>query len=74
MPGFDQLDKNFPGVGAFAENLTNVTKARPQVTQYPQVSSFLGQALVSVLTGESDPQSALDQAAEQSKSALAIPA
>jgi multiple sugar transport system substrate-binding protein len=74
MPGFDQLDKNFPGVGAFAENLTNVTKARPQVPQYPQVSSYLGQALVSVLTGKSDPQSALDQAVEQSNSALAIPA
>jgi multiple sugar transport system substrate-binding protein len=74
MPGFEELDKNFPGVGAFAENLTNVTKARPQVTQYPQVSSFLGQALVAVLTGKATPQEALDQAVEQSTSALAIPA
>jgi multiple sugar transport system substrate-binding protein len=73
MPGFDQLDKNFPGVGAFAQNLSNVTKARPQVTQYPQVSSFLGQALVAVLTGKSSPQDALDQAVEQSNAALAIP-
>ena len=74
LPGFDQLDQNFPGAGAFAENLSNVTKARPQVSQYPQVSTFLGQALIAVLTGDAEPQEALDQAVEQSNAALAIPA
>jgi multiple sugar transport system substrate-binding protein len=74
MSGFAAFDKKYPGVGTFAENLVNVTKARPQVPQYPQVSSFLGQALVSVLLGEAEPQEALDQAAEQSNGALAIPA
>jgi multiple sugar transport system substrate-binding protein len=73
MAGFSQFDKNFPGAGTFAENLTNVTKARPQVPQYPQVSQFLGQALVSVLTGQKSPQEALDQAAQQADAVLAVP-
>jgi multiple sugar transport system substrate-binding protein len=73
LPGFDQLDQKFPGVGTFAENLKNVTKARPQVPQYPQVSSFLGQALVAALTGKATAQEALDQAAQQADAALAIP-
>jgi multiple sugar transport system substrate-binding protein len=74
MPGFAEFGKKYPGVDVFAENLSNVQKARPQISQYPQVSSFLGQAVVSVLLGQSDPQAALDQAAQQSNGALAIPA
>jgi multiple sugar transport system substrate-binding protein len=73
LSGFSQFDKNFPGTGTFAENLTNVTKARPQVTQYPQVSTFLGQAIVSVLLGQKTPQQALDDAAQQSNAVLAVP-
>ena len=73
LPGFSQFDKNFPGTGTFAQNLVNVTKARPQVTQYPQISQFLGQALVSVLLGQKTPQQALDQAAQQSNAVLAVP-
>ena len=73
LPGFSQFDKNFPGTGSFAQNLTNVTKARPQVTQYPQVSQFLGQALISVLLGQKTPQEALDQAAQQSDAVLSAP-
>jgi len=73
LPGFSAFDKNFPGAGTFAENLTNVTTARPQVTQYPQVSQFLGQAIVSVLLGQKGPQEALDQAAQQADAVLAVP-
>jgi len=54
-------------------NLKNVTKARPQITQYPTVSDFLGKALVSVLLGQAQPQQALDQAANQANGALAVP-
>jgi multiple sugar transport system substrate-binding protein len=74
LPGFDQLGQKYPGVDVFAENLSNVQKARPQIPQYPQVSSFLGQAVVSVLLGQSDPKAALDQAAQQANATLAIPA
>jgi multiple sugar transport system substrate-binding protein len=73
MPGFSAFDQKFPGVGVFAENLANVTKARPQVTAYPEVSSDLGQALVSILTSGASPQDALNQAADQANSALAAP-
>ncbi len=48
-------------------------KARPQIPQYPQVSQFLGQAVVSVLLGQAEPQEALDAAAEQTDGVLAIP-
>ena len=74
MPGFAEFGQKYPGVDVFAENLSNVQKARPQIAQYPTVSQFLGQAVVSVLLGQSDPQAALDQAAQQANSALAIPA
>jgi multiple sugar transport system substrate-binding protein len=73
MPGFSQFNKNFPGTGTFAANLANVTKARPQVPQYPQVSKFLGLALVSIVLGQKTPQEALDQAAQQADAVLAIP-
>jgi multiple sugar transport system substrate-binding protein len=74
MPGFAAFDQKYPGVGTFAQNLTNVTKARPQVPQYPQISSFLGLALVKVLQGEASPQDALNEAAEQANGVLAVPA
>src|SRR5436190_18974426 len=74
MPGFSAFDKAYPGVGVFAQNLANVTKARPQVTQYPEVSSFLGLALVSILQGQASPQDALNQAADQANGVLAVPA
>jgi len=73
MPGFSAFDKAYPGVGVFAQNLANVTKARPQVTQYPEVSSFLGLALVSILQGQASPQDALNQAADQANGVLAVP-
>ncbi|TMK60178.1 MAG: ABC transporter substrate-binding protein [Actinobacteria bacterium] len=74
LPGFATFDSKYPGVGTFAQNLVNVTKARPQVTQYPQVSSFLGLALVSILQGQASPQDALNQAANQANGVLAVPA
>ena len=73
LPGFALFDKKYPGVGTFAENLKNVTKARPQIEQYPEVSSDLGQALVSILQGQASPQDALDQAATQANGVLAAP-
>ena len=74
MGGFSAFDKKYPGEGTFASNLSNVTKARPQVPQYPQVSSALGQALSKVLTGNTDPKAALDEAAQTADGKLAIPA
>jgi multiple sugar transport system substrate-binding protein len=64
----------FPGEGTFAENLKNVTKARPQIPQYPRVSTALGQAIVSAIQGKASPPDALNQAAQQANGFLAVPA
>jgi multiple sugar transport system substrate-binding protein len=69
----DQLDAKYPGEGTFAENLSNVTIARPQIPQYPQVSSALGIALVNALQGQQSPQDALNEAAQKADGALAVP-
>jgi multiple sugar transport system substrate-binding protein len=74
MSEFKEFDQKYPGEGTFASNLSNVTKARPQIPQYPQVSSALGQALAKVLTGDADPKQALDEAAQTANGKLAIPA
>ena len=59
------------GVDVFAENLTNVKQARPVLAAYPQVSEAMGNAIVSAMLGQSDPKTALDQAAAQANDALA---
>jgi multiple sugar transport system substrate-binding protein len=65
-PGFvDEFDKKFPGEGLFAENLQNVTKARPVITTYDQISRIMGEAVVKVMLGQGDPKSVLDDAADQ---------
>ncbi|MDF2585423.1 MAG: transporter substrate-binding protein [Mycobacterium sp.] len=66
-----ELDQKLPGTGVFVENLANVEKARPTVEQYPAISEALGQAIVSVMLGESQPAQALDTAAQAADAALA---
>jgi multiple sugar transport system substrate-binding protein len=71
-PGFlDEFDAKFPGEGLFAENLTNVTKARPVITSYEQISTIMGAAIVEAMLGQAEPQAALDDAAQQVNAALA---
>jgi multiple sugar transport system substrate-binding protein len=62
----------FPGVDVFAENLKNVSQARPVLAAYPQISEAMGTAIVSAMLGESEPKAALDQAASESNDALAL--
>jgi multiple sugar transport system substrate-binding protein len=73
LPDFAQFNVKYPGAGTFADNLVNVQKARPQIATYPTVSAALGQAVVSVLTGEGEPQQELDSAAQTADGALAAP-
>jgi len=71
-PGFlDAFDAKFPGEGLFAENLANVTKARPVITSYDQISQIMGTAVVKVMLGQAEPQAALDDAAAQVNTVLA---
>ena len=74
MPQFSPFYERYPEVTTFVKNLANVTKARPQIPQYPQISAALGEAIVLVLTGQSEPQQALDAAAEKANGILAVPA
>jgi len=66
-----QMNAALPGVGAFVANLANVKQARPQIPQYPKISTILGTMIVSVLLGKSQPQAALTAAAQQVDQVLA---
>jgi multiple sugar transport system substrate-binding protein len=73
-PGFLQaMDKALPGVDTFVTNLGNVRQARPQTPVYPKVSQVLGNMIVSVLLGKSQPSAALASAAHQVNQDLANP-
>jgi len=70
--GFDaQMNTQLPGVSTFISNLGNVRQARPQISQYPQLSQAIGTMVVSVLLGKATPQAALAAAASQVNAALA---
>ena len=51
--------------------MTNVTKARPNISQYPEISASLGQAVQSVLLGKSTPAGALATSAKDVKTIFA---
>jgi multiple sugar transport system substrate-binding protein len=71
-PQFAQkMDQALPGVDTFISNLSNVKQARPQLATYPKVSTIIGNMIVSVLLGKSEPQAALASAAQQVDQALA---
>jgi multiple sugar transport system substrate-binding protein len=71
-PGFlDAFDTKFPGEGLFAQNLENVTKARPVIQSYDQISVIMGEAIVKVMLGQAEPKAALDAAAQQVDQVLA---
>jgi multiple sugar transport system substrate-binding protein len=72
--GFDQkMNAALPDVDTFIANLGNVKQARPQTPLYPKVSQILGNMIVSVLLGKSQPSAALSSAAQQVNQALANP-
>jgi multiple sugar transport system substrate-binding protein len=73
-PGFFQaMNKALPGVDTFIDNLKNVRQARPQLPAYPKISQVLGNMVVSVLLGKTQPAAALHSAAQQVNQILANP-
>jgi multiple sugar transport system substrate-binding protein len=66
-----QMNTAVPGMDTFISNLGNVKQARPQIAQYPKISTALGTMIVSVLLGKSQPQAALTAAAQQVDQILA---
>ena len=73
VAGYQTFLDKYPGINVFVDNMSNALKARPVTPKYPAVSEALGQAIVSVLLGKADAQTALDQAAQAVNSALAAP-
>jgi multiple sugar transport system substrate-binding protein len=73
LPAYKQYTAKYPYATVFVDNLNNVTKARPNIPQYPKISIALGQAVQGVLLGKLQPQQALDQATQQIDAALAAP-
>ena len=65
-----KLDAKLPGSGTFVDNLSNVQKARPPVEPYPAISEAMGQAVVAVMLGKSQPADALAEAAKKTDAAL----
>ena len=74
LPAYQDYLTRYPHAEVFVDNLGNVTKARPNIPQYPKISMVLGQAVQGVLLGKLQPQQALDQASQQVDAILAAPA
>jgi len=73
-PGFTvAFGAKYKGNDVFAANLANITKARPVLATYDQISQIMGNAIVSVMLGQKDPQAALDDAANKVNGVLAAP-
>jgi multiple sugar transport system substrate-binding protein len=66
-----KLNENVPGTDVFVQNLDNVKKVRPTVEQYPAISEAMGQAIVAVMLGKDQPETALNTAAQAADAALA---
>jgi multiple sugar transport system substrate-binding protein len=71
LPEYQQYLKRYPAAQVFVDNLNNVTKSRPPIPEYPEISKALGQAVQAILLGKEEPKAALDAAAQQADTALA---
>ena len=70
-PKFADYLAKYPGDKTFVENMSNVTQSRPNITQYPEISASMGQAVQAALIGKSTPQAALDGSAKDVKTIFA---
>jgi multiple sugar transport system substrate-binding protein len=71
LPGYQKFLAKYPSNKVFVQNLDNVKHVRPNIPEYPQVSTAIGEMVQSVLIGKAEPQQALDSAKAQVTSALA---
>jgi multiple sugar transport system substrate-binding protein len=71
LPAYRTFLAKYPSNKVFVQNLDNVKHVRPNIAQYPEVSTTLGQMVQSVLLGQAKPKEALDAARDQVTSALA---
>jgi multiple sugar transport system substrate-binding protein len=71
LPGYQTFLKKYPEEKVFVNNLNNVKNVRPNIPDYAEVSTAIGQMVQSVLLGKAQPQAALDAANKQVASVLA---
>jgi multiple sugar transport system substrate-binding protein len=69
-PEFQQYLETYPGGDVMFANLENATTPRPTVVGYSKLSEQVGKAIGRVLLGAEDPQQALSDAADGSRTAL----
>jgi len=71
LPAYQDYLAKYPASEVFVANLDNVTKARPNIPQYPKISMALGQAVQSVLLGSAQPDQAITVASQAIDAILA---
>ena len=71
LPGYQQFLAKYPAEKVFVQNLNDIKHVRPNIPDYAQVSTAVGQMVQSVLLGQSSPAAALKSGADQVSSALA---
>ncbi|NUS52439.1 MAG: ABC transporter substrate-binding protein [Nocardioidaceae bacterium] len=70
LPGYQTFLDKYPSNKVFVQNLDNVRHVRPNIPQYAEVSTAVGQMVQSVLLGQAEPKEALDSAGDQVTSVL----
>ncbi|HEY2272451.1 MAG TPA: ABC transporter substrate-binding protein [Jatrophihabitantaceae bacterium] len=71
LPAYQTFLKKYPAEKLFVNNLNNVKHVRPNIANYAEVSTAVGQMVQSVLLGQAQPAAALKSGAAQVASALA---
>jgi multiple sugar transport system substrate-binding protein len=71
LPAYQEFLAKYPSNKVFVQNLDNVHHVRPNIPQYSEVSTAIGQMVQSVLLGKAQPQQALDSARDQVTGVLA---
>jgi multiple sugar transport system substrate-binding protein len=71
LPGYQTFLKKYPSEQVFVSNLDNVKHVRPNLADYAEISTAVGQMVQSVLLGKSQPADALKSGSSAVASALA---
>jgi multiple sugar transport system substrate-binding protein len=70
LPDYKKFLAKYPAEKVFVQNLDNVKHVRPNLPEYAQVSTAVGQMVQSVLLGQAQPADALKSGSSQVAAAL----
>jgi multiple sugar transport system substrate-binding protein len=70
LPGYHTFLTKYPAEKVFVQNLNNVKHVRPNLPEYGQISTAVGQMVQSVLLGQASPEAALKSGSSQVAAAL----